>query len=107
MKTSFLVASALVLAGCVSVRPTYLADGSQGHAISCNGARLNMGDCIEKAGEICGSSGYTIVDERGSISPFYAASGGFKSDQKTSGGGYTAIAGASASRSMFVKCGKM
>lgn len=106
MKTTFLVAFVALLAGCVSVKPVYLADGSVGHSISCNGAIQNMGACIEKAGELCGASGYAIVDERGASSPYYQSQGGLKADQKLAVGGYTSTAGSMVTRNLFVKCNK-
>lgn len=41
------------LAGCVSAKPTIAPDGRQGFAVSCNGGLHNIGDCYQKAGEMC------------------------------------------------------
>lgn len=105
MKTSILV-FLVFLAGCVSVKPVYLADGSIGHSISCNGAARNMGACIEKAGEICGAAGYTIVDERGSATPVSQAQGGFTATPSRAYSGFSSTSGAMVTRNLFVKCGK-
>lgn len=105
MKT-FLLALSLLLAGCVSVKPVYLADGSTGHSISCNGAAQNIGACIEKAGEICGAAGYTIVDERGAAAPISQAQGGFSATPARATGGFSSTSGAMITRNLFVKCGK-
>lgn len=104
MKTSFLVASALVLAGCVSVKPVHLADGSQGHSISCNGAVQNISACLEKAGEICGSAGYTVVNQQGSAVPFAQSQGAIKADQASLTGAYASTSSSIVTRNLFVKC---
>jgi len=105
MKTAVFV-SALLLAGCVSVKPVHLADGSEGHSISCNGALQNMGACIEKAGDICGSAGYSVVDQSGSAQPFSQAQGALVSDPKKTTAGFTATSGSIVTRNLFVKCNK-
>ncbi|UGQ44977.1 hypothetical protein [Massilia endophytica] len=103
MKT-LLVFLCVVLSGCVSVKPTYLADGSMGHSITCNGGYQTMGACVEKAGEICGAAGFSIVDQYGSAVPFSVASGGIEADRNKSKGSFNAVSGVSTKRNMFVKC---
>lgn len=78
---------AVLLTGCVSVKPVTLSDGTVGHAISCNGTARNMGDCAAKAGEICGAAGYTVMHQ----------------DASSTLGIFTA---STANRTMSVKCGK-
>ena len=53
MKRIILIAALGVLGGCVSAKPTIAPDGRQGFAVSCNGGRHNIGDCYQKAGEMC------------------------------------------------------
>ena len=86
MKISCLL-FALLLSGCVSVKPVTLSDGTQGHAITCNGTARSMGDCAAKAGEICGTSGYTVQERNSSTSMSLFSPG-------------------PAMRDMFIKCGK-
>ena len=53
MKRIILIAVLGVLGGCVSAKPTIAPDGKQGFAVSCNGGLHNIGDCYQKAGEMC------------------------------------------------------
>lgn len=55
----------LFLTGCVSATKTYTPEGKMGFSISCNGTANNMGDCEQKAGEICGARGYTTYSQTG------------------------------------------
>jgi hypothetical protein len=64
---------AALFAGCVSSQETFMADGGKGHVISCTpawtgglvGAVANSstswGSCFQKAGDICGARGYTVL----------------------------------------------
>ena len=63
----------LLLSGCVSSQETVTADGSKGHVINCTpgwtggivgsiaNANTNWGTCFQRAGEICGARGYTVL----------------------------------------------
>ncbi len=63
----------LALGACVSSQETFTADGSKGHVISCTpgwtggivgaiaNANTNWGTCFQKAGDICGARGYTVL----------------------------------------------
>lgn len=106
MKTVLLLSFALLLAGCVTAHPTYLPDGSMGHSISCGGTAQTMASCYEKAGEICGASGFTVIDQHASSAPFAQSQGAFKADQKNAIGGYTSTSGAIIQRNLFIKCNK-
>jgi len=65
----------VLIAGCVTTKEVFLADGSKSYRIGCDGiGYLHTGDCLERAGAICGASGYTIVDERGEAMPIDIAS---------------------------------
>ena len=55
----------LLFTGCMRVTQTYTPDGRIGHIISCPGTMRSWGDCYEKAGEICGVAGYTILAHQG------------------------------------------
>src|SRR6266436_3273938 len=58
-----LCTSALV--GCASSSKTFDADGKEAHVLNCSGTARNWGMCLEKAGEICGTKGYEIVQKSG------------------------------------------
>lgn len=87
MRIALCASALLLLAGCTTVKSVTLADGSQGHAISCNGAARSMGDCAAKAGELCGAAGYTVQERNSSSS-------------------MTLFNPGPVTRDMFIKCGK-
>lgn len=60
-----LLLCAVLLSGCVTSSPVALPNGTQGISISCNGAMRSYSDCMNKAGEICGATGYQILDKDG------------------------------------------
>lgn len=57
--------AALSVAGCVTVNDVYLADGSVGHTITCDGRELSIETCFEKAAELCGAKGFETVTREG------------------------------------------
>lgn len=79
----FGLGSGLFLVGCVSTQETFNADGSKGHVISCTpaltsglvgaiaNAATNWGTCYQKAGDMCGVRGYTVLTK--SDEPGFAA----------------------------------
>jgi hypothetical protein len=95
---------ALLLGGCVTNEPTYLADGSKGHLISCSpafsyglvgsvaAASTNWGTCYQKAGEVCGARGFDILEKSGETGSTFIA------DR------YAAAGGTTQNRMMIVKC---
>lgn len=91
---------ALALSACATSSATYGPNGKQAHSISCPGAANSWGSCYEKAGAICGASGYDIVVQNGSITPFGMAKGYANS----SGGSFSAVGGGFVSRNILVQC---
>ena len=60
------IALLMALVGCVATsQEMYLSDGSKGHNIGCEGSVTSTSDCFQKAGEVCGSKGYDIVNRDG------------------------------------------
>jgi hypothetical protein len=92
MATLGSLAVLLLAGGCATASSTYGPDGKEAFAINCSGMARNWGMCYEKAGELCETRGYEVVNQSGdqgaaaSITP----SGGF--------------GGSVISRSMLVKC---
>lgn len=82
----------LLLAGCATSAKTYTADGREGYMVKCPGSANSWGTCLEKAGELCGASGYEILDRSGEQG--WAAGGGPSA----------AFAGSTHSRSMLISC---
>lgn len=70
VKTLLALAILAALAtGCATSRDVRRADGWMTHVVSCGGPLLNMGHCLEKAGEICRGYGYTIINQEGGELP--------------------------------------
>jgi hypothetical protein len=65
----FVLAVVSALAGCVTAMPsvtqTYTPDGRQGYVVNCSGQAMNWGECYQKAGELCGISGYDVLTHAG------------------------------------------
>jgi len=59
-----------MISGCAMSKKTYLPDGSEGYSISCDGSAVGINVCFEKAGQICGSRGYDIINREGQVIPF-------------------------------------
>jgi hypothetical protein len=84
----------LLLSGCATHKSTYLPDGTLGHSIGCDGSAMSWNLCYEKAGEICGAEGYTVVDQQGD------------STRISNSNQYSAFSGAIVNRTLLIKCGK-
>lgn len=56
---------ATILSGCATANKTFTADGKEGYNISCSGSALDWGNCYEKAGRLCGSKGYLVLERIG------------------------------------------
>lgn len=86
------IAVVVLVGGCASASQTYGPDGREAFSIDCSGMARTWGMCYEKAGEICGTRGYEVINQSGdqgaaaSITP----SGGF--------------GGSVISRSLLIKC---
>ena len=92
------------LAGCAISREVHLADGSKGHNISCDGAANSMGNCFQKAGDLCGARGYYVMNREGQVIPFGSSVGSANIGPYNASAGYITQAGAIVTRSLFVKC---
>lgn len=104
MRKTVLVLGVIILGGCATSIQTYLPDGTTGYHIKCDGAALNMGDCFQKAGELCGTKGYELLTREGDAVP-YAIGGGSASVNQYSGqAGYISSSGMIVNRSLFVRC---
>lgn len=94
-----------VLAGCATSTEMYLPEGSKGYNISCDGTMQSMGACFQKAGELCGSRGYTLLDREGEAIPFGVSTGSAHVNSSGGSAGYVTQTGMAVYRSLFVKCG--
>jgi hypothetical protein len=61
------IALAAILAGCTASTPIRTADGRKGYSIDCGSGQLSPSwtTCYEKAGETCGTHGYSVVERIG------------------------------------------
>ncbi len=59
-----LTALVLLLAGCVSTKESYTAEGNMVYAVSCRFQAVD--NCLEEAGKTCGTLGYKQVEKDGS-----------------------------------------
>ena len=67
------------VAGCAAppASPTItLPDGSQGHRVDCSRSSGDWDKCYEKAGELCGPSGFYVVKRYEDTSPHVASAEG-------------------------------
>jgi len=86
----FLMIVAFV-SGCATSKKTYTSDGREGYSINCSGSALNWGMCYEKAGELCGSKGYEVLEKSGDTGAMVTA------------GQYGLFGGSVINRSMIIK----
>lgn len=59
------LSAVVAVAGCASSSKTYTADGREGYSLDCSGTARNWGMCLEKAGDICGTRGYDVLERTG------------------------------------------
>lgn len=103
-RPAVLLALLVLVGGCATARDVYLADGSKGYNINCGGALMNFANCLEKAGELCGSRGYLVVNQQGDAIPISTAGGSFSASPTAAGGGFFAQSGTIVTRNLLVKC---
>lgn len=86
--------SLLLLCACAKSQQVYLPDGSAGYSINCDGSSNSWSLCFQRAGQLCGPSGYEILERTGDTTESAAAMPG------------VFAVGANVTRSMLVRCGK-
>ena len=87
-----LCATVLLCGGCATSTKTFTSEGKEGYSINCSGSALNWGMCYEKAGEICGSKGYEVLEKSGDTVAI------------VSGNQFVVYGGSVINRSMIIKC---
>lgn len=65
MSKWIIFACVMSLAGCATAKPTYGPDGKAAYTIECSGTAGSWGMCYRKAGDLCGSSGYKVINQAG------------------------------------------
>jgi hypothetical protein len=84
----------LLLTSCATVSKTYTASGEEAYSLNCSGTARGWDKCLKAAGDLCGVSGYKILD---------------KSSEDTAIASFTSgsfFASKSNERSMLISCGK-
>ena len=99
-----LIIFVITLQGCASSREVFLADGTKGHNINCSGSGMNYSNCLEKAGEICGTRGYHLLNQQGDAVPFSQAIREFSANTQSASVGYLTSSGSIVTRNLFIKC---
>ena len=56
----------VLVSGCATTSQTYDSSGKAAHVIKCGGLLSGWSSCYEKAGTLCGASGYTVVEKNSS-----------------------------------------
>ena len=102
MKKLPLLIAPIFLSACITTSDTYLPDGSSGHHITCGGAIFSMGDCVQKAGDICGAGGYKVYNQSGEAIPF-SQTNGYANNYSA---GINSSSGSIVNRDLFVKCNR-
>lgn len=93
--TTIILLITLILSGCAATAvKTYTGDGKEGYNIDCSGNGLSWGMCYEKAGKICGTKGYVVLEKDGD------------QGSSLSGNQYGIYASSEITRSMIIKCKK-
>ena len=104
IRTFSLFLVSFLVAACATTRDVYLADGSLGHNITCNGHVQNFSSCLEMAGQVCGPRGYVVIGPRGEPIPYGATPGAYTADSVAAYGGIQTQTGPIITRSLFVRC---
>ena len=78
--------------GCATASKAFTSNGQEGYVINCSGSALNWGMCYEKAGNLCGSKGYEVLEKSGDTGAMLIA------------GQHGLFGGSVINRSMIMKC---
>lgn len=102
MKLVTVLVAAGLLTGCAMSKEIYLPDGTLGHSISCDGSALSVRHCFEKASQLCGAQGYTVIgqDREGN---HYSYGGG---SANANSAVVTTQSGMMVTRTLMVRCGQ-
>ncbi len=93
MRKVVMILSVVVLvSGCATASKTFTSDGKEGYSINCSGSALNWGMCYEKAGQLCGTKGYAVLEKSGDTGAMVTA------------GQFGLVGGSVINRSMIIKC---
>lgn len=86
-----LLVSVVALAGCVGAQPVTLPSGAKGFLVTCNTEARDIGDCYNKASEMCHGP-YEVLERNEGSQTYYNANQ------------YMATGGSVPKRSIMVQC---
>ena len=69
LRTTVIIFVFSLISACATVSETYLPSGKKGYNIGCDGSALSWDLCYNKAGEICKSRGYRVINKSGDKNP--------------------------------------
>ena len=91
MKKIIAISFILLLTGCATSRPLYTDQyGRTVYEAQCNAYRHTIGDCYQKASEVCPRGFNVIRSSEQNAGSYGALNGGFSSNQFNAWGGTTA-----------------
>ena len=92
----FALLSPLTLAGCATVKESYAPDGRKAYALNCSGTARGWDKCLAAAGNICGSTGYDVLNKSSEAVSIASAA--------ASNDSFSASAVKTSERTMLVAC---
>lgn len=95
-KLIMLICALALFSGCATVKESYGPDGRKAYSLNCSGLARGWDKCYSAAGELCGASGYDVLDRSSEDS----AVAGFSGNTNSYGG----FGAKSNERSMVVSC---
>ncbi|MDX1949978.1 MAG: hypothetical protein SFT90_05710 [Rickettsiales bacterium] len=63
MKLFFILNLILILESCAVSEETFTPNGKKGYTINCSGTALSWAECYAKAGKLCSTSGYKVIEK--------------------------------------------
>ena len=66
---SVLLLTLIILTGCATSSQVYTPSGDKAYKIDCSGSALSKSVCEKKAGSICKTRGYKVLDYREEVTP--------------------------------------
>jgi len=85
---------AALVSGCATASKSYTSDGKEGYIVTCSGTLLNWGMCYKKAGKLCGTQGYEVLEKNEDKGAMLSANQQFGLN-----------AGTVINRNLIIKCG--
>ena len=59
----FMILIASLISGCASAKKVYTSEGKEAYSLNCSGSARSWSNCYERAGDLCGTKGYIVLDK--------------------------------------------